>query len=107
MELQGEIIKIGETETIGAKGFQKRQLVIKTSEQYPQSVPVDFTQDKCIVLNGYAVGDLVVVGVNVRGSEWQGKYYASLNGWKISKTDSEKSSQSFMPDREERSDLPF
>ena len=47
MELQGEIIKLGETEVIGQKGFRKRQIVIKTDAQYPQTIPVDFTQDKC------------------------------------------------------------
>jgi len=36
MNVQGKIKVIGETETIGAKGFLKRLLVIETSETYPQ-----------------------------------------------------------------------
>ena len=100
MELQGEIIVIGQTEKFGAKEFKKRQLVIKTDSQYPQSIPVDFTQDKCIVLDNYAIGDFVNVSVNVQGTEWQGKYYVNLQGWKIEKGEQEKSSASFMPDRE-------
>ena len=111
MELQGEIIKIGETETFGAKGFKKRQLVVKTNSQYPQTIPVDFTQDKCSVLDIYNVGEFVNIAINVLGSEWQGKYYVNLQGWKIDKGEKEMSANSFMPDREDTKlatdDLPF
>lgn len=115
MELQGEIIIIGQTETFGAKGFKKRQLVIKTDSQYPQTIPVDFTQDKCSILDSYEVGQFVNVSINVQGSEWQGKYYVNLQAWKIDKGEREKSASSFMPDRQaevtqiedEDDDLPF
>jgi hypothetical protein len=101
MEITGTIIVIGATETIGAKDFKKRLLVLKTEEQYPQSIPVEFTQDKTTVLNNYAIGDLVKVGINLRGSEWQGKYYANIQGWKIEKTVSKDlTAQKQMPDRE-------
>jgi hypothetical protein len=99
MELQGQVVLIGQTETFGAKGFKKRQIVIKTDAQYPQSIPVDFTQDKCGILDNYSVGQVVKISVNVQGSEWNGKYYVNLNGWKIEKGEREKSSTSFMPDR--------
>jgi hypothetical protein len=115
MELQGEIIIIGQTETFGAKGFKKRQLVIKTDSQYPQTIPVDFTQDKCSILDSYEVGQFVNVSINVQGSEWQGKYYVNLQAWKIDKGEREKSASSFMPDRQTEvsvvddadDDLPF
>jgi len=99
MEIQGQIILIGETETFGAKGFKKRQIVIKTDAQYPQSIPVDFTQDKCVILDKYEVGQYAKISINIRGTEWQGKYYVNLDGWKIEKGEKELSSESFMPDR--------
>ena len=34
MEVQGKIKFIGETQTVGAKGFRKRELVVTTEEQY-------------------------------------------------------------------------
>lgn len=89
MEIVGKIIVIGATETIGAKEFKKRLLVVETQETYAQKIPVEFTQDKCFVLDKFAIGDLVKVGINLRGSEWQGKYYANIQGWKIDKTDNE------------------
>ena len=84
MEVTGKIKLIGETETVGSAGtFKKRLIVISTEEQYVQHVPVDFVQDKTSVLDKYQVGEEVKVSVNVRGNEYNGKYYVSLNGWKI------------------------
>ena len=84
MEITGKIKLIGETEVVGSAGaFKKRLIVISTEEQYVQHVPIDFVQDKTSVLDKYQVGEEVKVSVNVRGNEYNGKYYVSLNGWKI------------------------
>lgn len=121
MEIQGRIIVLNDTETIGAKDFKKRLVVLETTETYPQTIPVEFTQEKTTVLNSYKVGDLVKIGINIRGSEWKGRYFANINGWKIDKIDSTSlSAEQHMPDREdvkpinnavdyedESSDLPF
>ena len=85
MELTGSVIIKGETETVGNSGFEKRLLVIKTDEQYPQTIPFDFVQGKVNLLENIQFGDNVKVSVNVRGNEYNGKYYVSLNGWKIEK----------------------
>jgi hypothetical protein len=85
-EVIGSIIHIGNTETVGNAGtFKKRLLVVKTNEQYPQEVPIDFVQDKCEVLDKYAIGQNVKVGINIRGNSYNGKWYCSLNGWRIDK----------------------
>ena len=86
MELNGTIHLIGQTETIGNNGFTKRQLVIATSEQYVQYIPIDFVKDKTSVLDNFKAGDNVTVSINVRGSEYNGKYYVNLQGWKINKS---------------------
>lgn len=87
-EVIGSIIHIGNTETVGSAGtFKKRLLVVKTDEQYPQEVPIDFVQDKCDILDKYAVGQSVKVGINIRGNSYNGKWYCSLNGWRIDKLD--------------------
>jgi len=100
MEIQGTIIKIGDTEVVGQKGFKKRQIVIKTDAQYPQTIPVDFTQDKCSWLDKYLINQFVSISVNIQGNEWQGKYYVGLQGWKIQHSEAEKSANAFMPDRQ-------
>ena len=83
MNIQGKIHLIGQTETVGNNGFTKRQIVVETSEQYPQKVAIDFVKDKCSILDSYKVGQEVTVDVNVRGSEYNGKFYVNLQGWKI------------------------
>jgi hypothetical protein len=99
MEIQGELIVKGETETIGAKGFKKRIAVVKTDEQYPQTIPVEFTQDKVFLLDNFQIGDIVKIGINLRGTEWKGKYFANIQGWKINKGEAELNADKFMPDR--------
>lgn len=89
MELQGTIKKIGDLETFNS-GFQKKELVLLTEEQYPQPINIEFLSDKADILNGYKVGDSVKIGINVRGREWtspQGdvKYFNSITAWRIEK----------------------
>jgi hypothetical protein len=101
MDINGKIIVIGETETIGAKDFKKRLLVVQTDEQFSQTIPVEFTQDKTNLLDKFKVDDLVKVSINLRGSEWKGKYYANIQGWRIDKVDSlSLTAQQQMPNRE-------
>jgi hypothetical protein len=119
MEVLGKIIVIGKEEIVGTAGtFKKRQLVVETDEQYPQKVGIDFVQDKCSILDKYVIGDSVKVGINIRGNEYNSKYYVSLNGWRIEKLDNTNKinvesipAQPFAPatnfKEEEHDDLPF
>ena len=83
MELKGKIHLIGETEEIGNNGFTKRLVVIATDEQYVQYIPIDFIKDKTSLLDNFSIGAGVKISVNVRGNEYNGKYYVNLNGWRI------------------------
>lgn len=83
MEIQGKILQIGETESFGATNFRKRQLVVETEEQYKQKIPIDFVQDKTSLLDNYKVGQDVKVSINIRGNEYNGKFYSSIQGWRI------------------------
>jgi hypothetical protein len=98
MEITGKIKLINETQTFGASGFRKRELVVTTNEQYPQMLLVEFVQDKCDLLNNYAVGQDVKVSINLRGREWVNpegvaKYYNSIQGWRIEAIQAEGSSE--------------
>lgn len=88
MEVQGRIKLIGDVQTFGSNGFQKREMVVTTEEQYPQHILIEFIQDKCPLLDTFQIGQLVKVSINLRGREWvnpQGetKYFNSLQGWRI------------------------
>jgi hypothetical protein len=73
---------------LGQNGFEKRDLVITTEEQYPQTIIIQFTQQRCDLLENLQVGQIVKVYINIRGREWtnpQGetKYFNTIEGWKI------------------------
>lgn len=87
MEVSGKVKMIGEPQQVSAS-FRKREIVVTTEEQYPQHILVEFTQDKCDLLNGFQVGEPVRVSINLRGREWvnpQGetRYFNSIQGWRI------------------------
>ena len=50
MEVQGSIKVIGEVQEISAT-FKKRELVLTTDEQYPQTLSIEFVQEKTDLLN--------------------------------------------------------
>lgn len=92
MELQGRIKLITPIQTFGNNGFQKRELIIVTEEQYPQTISFDFTQGNCELLNNYQIGQVVKITFDIRGREWtnpQGevKYFNSLVAWRIANVD--------------------
>ena len=104
MEVSGKIKWIDEVKTYGESGFRKRQVVITTQEQYPQSLLIEFVQDKCNLLDNFQLGQSVKIGINLRGREWinpegETKYFNSIQGWRIDEIQSEDSSQedSFPP----------
>ncbi len=54
MEIQGSIKLIGDVQEISST-FKKRELVVTTEEQYPQTISVEFVQDKTDLLNSFKV----------------------------------------------------
>lgn len=88
MEIQGQIKKIFPSEYVGANGFEKRDLVIVTEEQYPQTIIIQFTQGRCALLDNVRVGERVKAYINIKGREWtnpQGetKYFNTIECWKL------------------------
>jgi hypothetical protein len=92
MEVKGKVKMIGDTIEIGSNGFKKREIVVTTSDQYPQHILVEFVQDKCDLLNSFNIGNDVSISINLRGREWvdndgKSKYFNSVQGWKIANQD--------------------
>lgn len=82
MELTGKLTVIGEEKTFNG-GFTKREFVLTTEEQYPQTIQFELLKDKGALLNSLQVGNRIKVLFDIRGREWQGKYFNSLVAWKI------------------------
>lgn len=120
-KLTGKIKVIKPTEVSG-KSFSKRDFVIETSDQYPQLVTFQITQDKCALLDNMKVGSQVEVSFNLKGREWTSpagevKYFNTVEAWRIDKAGDSKPAiaegstppppPSNKPINEEDGDLPF
>jgi hypothetical protein len=116
MELKGTIDKINETQVVTDK-FQKREFVLKVVDnpEYPDFIGLEFTQDKCDLLNKYEVGQDVEVEFNLRGRKWTNKQgveqvFNTLQAWKINASGSNTSAkpkQVELAEVESDSGLPF
>jgi len=84
---EGKLHKVFDTEQKTAS-FQAREFVIEVQDgNYPQMVKFQLTQDKCSLIDDYAEGDQVVVDFDLRGREWNDKYFTNLNAWRIGRAD--------------------
>ncbi len=86
-ELNGKIKLINDTQSFPS-GFTKREFVVTSGDdKYPQDIKFEIVKDKCSVLDSFSTGQNVSVSFDVRGNEYNGKYYVNLNCWKIQAAD--------------------
>lgn len=82
IDIKGKVDKILDVQEF-ASGFKKQVIVIEVDGKFPQKVAVEFGKEKIDLLSSVAVGNEVSASVNIRGSEYNGRYFVSLAGWKI------------------------
>lgn len=86
-EASGKIKVINETQSF-ASGFTKREFVVTTAtDKYPQDLKFEVVKDKCSMLDQFKVGQDVQVNFDIRGNEYNGKYFVNLSAWKIQAAD--------------------
>jgi hypothetical protein len=82
-ETAGKLKWIGDTQSF-ASGFTKREFVVTTAaDKYPQDLKFEVVKDKCPLLDPFQLGQDVQVSFDIRGNEYNGKYYVNLACWKI------------------------
>lgn len=81
-ELSGKIKVIFDQQNFSS-GFYKREFVISTPGDYPQDVKFELLKDKVAMLEPFSEGTEVKVMFDIRGNEYNGKYYNNLVAWKI------------------------
>ena len=109
LKLTGTIKQVGELKTWDS-GFSKLEFVITTADQYPQDVKFEIVKDKADnFLKFNKVGDNVDVSFNVRGNEYEGKYYVNLEAWKVFKVGAEtpEANDHGVTNQDVKDDLPF
>ena len=84
-EVEGKLHKKFETEN-KTNTFQAREFVIEVTDgNYPQMVKFQLTQDRCGLIEDYNEGEMIKVYFDLRGREWNGKYFTNLNAWRLEK----------------------
>lgn len=82
-DLTGKIKLIQEAKTFDS-GFTKREMVVIVEDgRYPQEINLEFVQDKVSLLDDLQPGQDVTVTFDIRGREYNGRYFNNLQGWKI------------------------
>lgn len=84
-EIEGKLHKKYPVESKSAS-FQAREFVLEIkSGNYSEFIKFQLVQDKCSLLDDYQEGDTMKVFFDLRGREWQGKYFTNLNAWRLGK----------------------
>ncbi|MFT4175723.1 MAG: DUF3127 domain-containing protein [Luteolibacter sp.] len=91
-ETSGKLKLIYDTQTF-ASGFSKREFVVTTQDKYPQDLKFEVVKEKCSLLDGFQPDQDVVVNFDIRGNEYNGRYYVNLSCWKIQAAGSQASSR--------------
>jgi hypothetical protein len=82
-ELSGKIKLIFDAKTFGS-GFTVREFVVTVEDgKYPQDICLQFVQDKVSLLDTVQPGQDVTVAFDIRGREYNGRYFNNLQAWKI------------------------
>ena len=82
-EASGKIKLISEVQSF-ASGFTKREFVVTTAhDKFPQDLKFEVVKDKCSMLDSFKTGDEVQVNFDIRGNEYNGKYFVNLSCWKL------------------------
>lgn len=84
-EIEGKLHKVFETEQ-KTNSFQAREFVIETSDGgYSNYIKFQLTQERCNLIDEYQENEQIKVFFDLRGREWQGKYFTNLNAWRLAK----------------------
>jgi hypothetical protein len=103
LTLKGAIKLISEVKVISDK-FSVREFVVTTPDaKYPQDIMFQTINDKMSILDSIGAGQEVEVSFNLRGREFNGRYYNTLDAWKLQTTGASVT----QPTTEQDDDLPF
>ena len=88
-EMKGTVKRLYDVWKSDTSEFYKREFVITTAEQYPSDVKFSALKEKSDQLNGVTEGDQVTVKFDIKGREYNDRYYVDLNAWRIEKMDAQ------------------
>ena len=82
LKVKGTIHLIGEAKQVSEK-MNLKEFVLSIGDKYPQLVQFQAVNERVKFLDGAKVGQECEVKFDLRGREYNGKFYVSLNAWDI------------------------
>lgn len=82
-DLTGTLKVLEDTQTFPS-GFSKREFVVEVPDgKYPQLIKFEVLKDNISLLDSVSIGDELKVTFDIRGREYNGRYFVNLNAWKV------------------------
>lgn len=82
-EVEGKLHKKYDVEKKSGT-FQTREFVLLVETgQYPNYIKFQLVQDRVDIIDSLEEGSPIKVYFDLRGREWQGKYFTNLQAWRI------------------------
>lgn len=82
-DLTGTVKLIMDQQTFSS-GFTKREFVVTTpDDRYPQDIKFECVKDRCSLLDAISEGQHVKVTFDIRGNEYNDRYYVNLTAWRV------------------------
>ena len=82
-EVEGKLHKKFDVEKKSGT-FQAREFVLLVEQsQYPNYIKFQLVQDRVDIIESIPEGADIKVYFDLRGREWQGKYFTNLQAWRV------------------------
>jgi hypothetical protein len=90
LKVTGIVKQVFPTERKGTFSYRMLWLTIDHTGQYPQTIEVQFAQNKAALLDNINAGDEITVDFNLRGRSWvsptnEEKVFVTITGWRLTK----------------------
>lgn len=108
LKIKGAVKLVNEVKVISDK-FSVREFVITTLDsKYPQDILFQAVNDKIDMVAPLRKAQVVEVSFNLRGRDYNGRYYNTLDVWKVTHdTEYVDPAASSVQTTDDQDDLPF
>ena len=86
LKVSGQVFKVSD-KIVKSDKFTFRNLWLTHGDKYPQTIEIQFVNEKCALLDNVTHGYKVTIGINLDGRIWNGqdgqKVFNTIKGWSI------------------------
>lgn len=91
-DISGKLVVKDDVQNI-SDSFKKREIVLEIENErnsdWNDFIKIQFTQDRCDLIDNYDLNEQIKVSFNLRGRKWEKEgnvmYFTNLEGWRIEK----------------------